>query len=103
MTRIALAALAALTLSFAAPVSAQEINIRSMDQACRTDPALQDRCFVPPAGHSYNGTIGEFVEVTAETIGVSPEVIFTMLVTYNGWDGATYDTIIPAGTAFRTA
>ena len=102
MTRIALAALAALALN-AAPAAAEDINIRSMDQACRTDPALQGRCFVPPAGHSYSGTIWEVALDFSRSTGTPPEVIFEILVNNNGWHGATPETVIPAGTAFRTA
>jgi len=97
----------ALLLSIATPLLAQEteptFDIRSMDHLCRTHPDYVGRCFVPPEGHSYNGTVGEFVQEWSRVTGAPEEVVFEAIIELNNWHGATMDTIIPAGTAFRTA
>lgn len=96
MARKTLAVVAALaSLAFAAPAFAQDINVYSMDETCRTDPAYEQHCFVLPESYGPSITLGEFVQ--------GNENLMKYIIEFNGWHGATTDLVIPAGVYFRAA
>ncbi len=104
MARNTLAVVAALTsLAFAAPAFAEDVNIRSMDEACRTDPTLAGHCHIIPASYAESMTLWEISQEFAAPFGGNPERVMARLIAYNQWSGATRDTVIPAGVAFRAA
>jgi len=95
-----LVVVAALTI-FASSALADDVNIRSMDEPCRTDATLQGHCFIPPADHAVDMTLMEFAQELAMPFGDDPNRVMNQLIHYNQWHGASADTVIPAGTAFR--
>jgi len=97
-----LAVLAAITsLAFGSAAVADDINVRSMHNACRTDPALQGKCFTLPSSYASSITLWEYAELRAAPHGMDPSILVEFFIRFNGWYGATRDLEIPAGVSFR--
>ncbi len=76
-------------------------NTRSRDAFCRT-PKGRDFCLVPPKGSGTDATIGGIVNDLAKSLKLFSEEHYGLarLIALNGWEGASEDSIVPAGTAF---
>jgi len=84
-------------------VTQPEIDFSIMDEKCRTDPALEGRCFTLPVSYASSITLWEYAVSKAAPHGGDPELMMNHIIELNNWHGATGDLVIPAGVAFRGA
>lgn len=77
------------------------IDFSIMDEKCRTDPTLQEHCFTIPKSYAESVSLWDMSVAFAEMHGDDPERVMERLIHFNGWQGATRETRIPAEFAFR--